>query len=54
MGVLGQRDAALAALERYRSLSPMPIEFLARAVLRDPAYVGLFLEGIAMVEGKTA
>jgi adenylate cyclase len=53
-GRLGQRDAALAALERYRSLSPMPLEFLARAVLRDPTYVALFLEGIAMAEDKTA
>ncbi len=52
-GRLGQRDAALAALERYRALSPMPIEFLARAVLRDPTYVTLFLEGIELAEGKT-
>jgi TolB-like protein/Tfp pilus assembly protein PilF len=52
-GRLGQRDAAQAALERYRVLSPMPIEFLARAVLRDPTYVDLFLEGIGLAEGKT-
>jgi adenylate cyclase len=53
-GRLGQREAAHAALERYRALSPMPIEFLARAVLRDPTYVGLFLDGIAMAEDESA
>jgi tetratricopeptide (TPR) repeat protein len=52
-GRLGQREAAQAALERYRALSPVPIEFLARAVLRDPTYVGLLLEGIDLAEGKT-
>jgi adenylate cyclase len=52
-GRLGQREAAQAALERYRALSPVPIEFLARAVLRHPTYVGLLLEGIDLAEGKT-
>ncbi len=51
-GRLGQRDAAQTALERYRALSPVPIDVLARAVLRDPTYVGLFLEGIGLAEGK--
>ena len=51
-GRLGQREGAQAALERYRALSPVPIEFLARSVLRDPTYVGLFLEGIGLAEGK--
>ena len=47
---LGQTEAAAAALERYTSLSPAPIEFLARAVLRDPSYVALFLEGIDLAK----
>jgi TolB-like protein/Tfp pilus assembly protein PilF len=53
LGRLGQSDAAQAALARYRSLSPQPLEVLARTVLRDPAYVGLFLEGIDLAEGKS-
>jgi predicted Zn-dependent protease len=52
-GRLGQSDAALAALARYRSLSPQPLEVLARVVLRDPAYVALFLEGVALAEAKS-
>jgi tetratricopeptide (TPR) repeat protein len=49
---LGQTGPAAAALARYRSLTPQPIDVFARAVLRDPTYVALFLDGIALAEGK--
>ena len=50
---LGQNGAAAAALARYRSLTPQPLDVFAKRVLRHPAYVALFLDGVALAEGKS-
>ena len=50
----GQTAAAAAALARYRSLTPQPLDIFAKALLHDPAYVALVLDGIALAGGKSA
>jgi TolB-like protein len=50
-GHLGQRTQAREALERYRDLTPQPVDSLARAFVLDPDQLKLFLEGIARAEG---
>jgi adenylate cyclase len=52
-GHLGQTQAALAALARYRTLSPLPIQDFARSITHQPAHIKLFLDGIALAEGKS-
>lgn len=52
-GNLGHAAAARAALERYRSLTQVPIGDFARGYSRDPAQLKLFLDGIAVAEGKS-
>ena len=51
-GHLGQARAAREALERYQSLTPLPIHDFARAIFSDPVHLKLFLEGIALATGK--
>jgi predicted Zn-dependent protease len=51
-GHLGQVGAAQEALSRYRALSQRPVEVLARLMEHDPAHLTLFLEGLALAEGK--
>jgi adenylate cyclase len=51
-GHLGQTAAATEALMRYRSLSDLPIEESAQTISSDPAYLDLFLAGIALAQGK--
>jgi TolB-like protein len=51
-GHLGLRDEALEALTRYRRLSQVPIDVFARSLSRQPAQLKLFLDGIALAEGK--
>ena len=52
-GHLGQAGEAQAALARYRALSPQTLDAFAANWLRDPAQRKLFLDGIALAEGKT-
>jgi hypothetical protein len=52
-GHLGQITAATDALVRYRSASDLPIEESAQNISDDPAYIELFLAGIALAEGKS-
>ena len=52
-GHLAQASEARAALARYRALSPQTLDALAVNWLRDPAQRKLFLDGIALAEGKT-
>ena len=49
---LGHAAAAQTALARYRSLSQTPIEDFARAYSRDPVQLKLWLDGIAIAEGR--
>lgn|GEM_PF-6817823 len=51
-GHLGQTDAARAALARYRSMVPQPIDVFGRAVWPLADHQTLFLEGIALAQGK--
>ncbi len=51
-GHLAQASEAQAALARYRALSSQPLEAFAANWLRDPAQRKLFLDGIALAEGK--
>jgi len=51
-GHLGQTAAAAEALGRYRALSRAPIEDFAARMLHDPVHRQLFLQGIALAEGK--
>ena len=51
-GHLAQAGEARAALARYRALSPQTLEAFAAIWLRDPAQRKLFLDGIALAEGK--
>jgi adenylate cyclase len=52
-GHLGQPSTACEALARYRALSAQPIDEYGRTMLHDPAHLKLFLDGIAMAEGKS-
>jgi adenylate cyclase len=52
-GHLAQLSEAQAALARYRALSPQTLDAFAANWLRDPAQRKLFLDGIALAEGKT-
>jgi hypothetical protein len=51
-GHLGQASEARAALARYRALTPLTLDAFATDNLRDPAQRKLFLEGIALAQGK--
>lgn len=51
---LGQADAAMDALNRFRALASRPIETFARSFFLAPASLKLFLDGIALAEGATA
>jgi tetratricopeptide (TPR) repeat protein len=51
-GHLGQASEAQAALARFRALSSQPLEAFAANWLRDPAQRKLFLDGIALDEGR--
>jgi adenylate cyclase len=53
-GHLAQLSEARAALARYRARSPQTLEAFAAIWLRDPAQRKLFLDGIALAEGKSA
>jgi adenylate cyclase len=52
-GHLAQASEAQAALARYRALSPQTLGAFAANQLRDPAQRKLFLDGIALAEGKS-
>ena len=52
LGQLGQIREAQAALARYRALTSQPIAEMAGAYMRIPAHLKLFLDGIALAEGK--
>ena len=52
-GHLGQRDAARQALERYRTLTPQPIEAIGRTFMDDPGHIRLFMDGVALAEDKS-
>jgi TolB-like protein len=52
-GHLAQASEAQAALTRYRALSSQTVDAFAANAMRDPAQRKLFLDGIALVEGKT-
>ena len=51
-GHLGQIDAARRMLERRRSLTAQSLDQFADWAFRDPAHRKLFLDGIALAEGK--
>jgi TolB-like protein len=53
-GHLAQASEAQAALARYRAFSPQPLDAFAANWVRDPAQRKLFLDGIALAEGKLA
>jgi len=53
-GHLGQTAAALEALDRYRHLTPLPVDEIARGFFYDPSHLQLFMDGIALAEGKAA
>jgi hypothetical protein len=46
-------DAARAALADYQRLAGEPIETYARSVWPLPGHLALFLDGIALAEGKS-
>ena len=52
-GHLAQASEAQAALARYRALSSQTLDAFAANRLRDPAQRKLFLDGIALAEGKS-
>lgn len=52
-GHLGQAAAARAALARYHRLTPRTVEAYARLVWPREDHLALFLQGIALAEGKT-
>jgi adenylate cyclase len=52
-GQLGLATEAAAALQRYQELSRQPIKVFARTFVRKPAALKLFLQGIAVAEGKS-
>jgi adenylate cyclase len=51
-GYLGQTAAARAALARFAAVSPLPIEVHARSTIPRRDQLELFLDGIALAEGK--
>ncbi|HXQ13330.1 MAG TPA: TIR domain-containing protein [Caulobacteraceae bacterium] len=51
-GHLAQSGEAQGALAHYRALSSQPLDAFAANWVRDPAQRKLFLDGIAMAEGK--
>jgi adenylate cyclase len=53
-GHLGQTKAAAQALERFRAGSREPVEDLAARLFHTPAHRKLFLDGIALAEGREA
>ncbi len=54
-GHLGDTQAALEALARYRTFSPLPVESFGRSLLSsDPSHFSQFLAGIDLVEGRVA
>jgi adenylate cyclase len=53
-GLMGQLDAARAALARYHELSPIPIEAVGHAEASETHMYGQrFVEGIALAQGKS-
>jgi len=52
-GNLGQTALAQGALRRYGALTLSPIEDFARSVTFDPHDLKVFLDGIALAEGKS-
>jgi adenylate cyclase len=52
LGHLGQTGEAREALEHYRRMTQFAIADLARVTLHDPTHRKLFLDGIALAEGK--
>ena len=52
-GHLAQLSEARAALARYRALTPQTLDAFATYSLRDRAQRKLFLDGIALAEGKS-
>jgi hypothetical protein len=52
-GHLGQLDAASQALERCRALTPQPIEAIGHTFMDDARHIQLFMDGIALAEGKS-
>ncbi len=53
-GHLGRQTEAQEALRRYSTLASRSIDEFARYMIVDPGGCGLFLEGIARAEGKSA
>jgi tetratricopeptide (TPR) repeat protein len=53
-GHLGRSAEALEALADFRSRVQTPIEDVARRISHDPDHIRLFLDGIALAEGKSA
>jgi tetratricopeptide (TPR) repeat protein len=51
-GHLGHTAAALEALAQYRRITPLPVETVAKGFMDDSAHRRLFLDGIALAEGK--
>ena len=51
-GYLGQTEPAGEALTRYRSLTSQPIEEFGRIIMPVPKHLKLFLDGIALAEGR--
>ena len=49
-GHLGETEAAKAALDRYRTLAPQPIDAFARSFILDPMQRKSFLDGIAVAD----
>ena len=52
-GHLGQIDAALRMLERRRALTAQTLDQFADWAFRDPTHRKLYMDGIALAEGKT-
>jgi TolB-like protein len=52
-GHMGQTVAGREALARYRTLTPRPLADFGYSISHDPAHLRLFLDGIALIEGKT-
>ena len=52
-GHLGDTSAALAALARYRALTTLPIDSLARSLGLAPTRLKLLLDGIVLAEGTS-
>ncbi len=52
-GHLGRIREAQSALAGYRDRTPLPIEDFGARLLSQPAHLRLFLDGIALAEGKS-